>query len=642
MYNFFLAATQTLNDILTAGVAITAFSLFLYALSFNLNDRVARSFATILLCVVIVYVGEALSIVADTPQSVEFWLRFQWIGIVFLPASYFHFSDALLATTGRPSRGRRRKVVWISYTLSFLFLLALPFSLLVGPLVTEEVPAPHLQPTWLTVIFTVFYILLMGLSWWNFLRARNRTVTSSSHRRMNYLIVGALAPALGAFPYLLFGSAIAESVPMLFWIIVATVNLLVSVFLVLMAYSVAFFGVPWPDRVVKRRLVKCLMRGPVTASTVLAISTFIHRLGNRFNVDVSSIISVAMVASILIIEHLITLVSPIWERMFLFGKDRSEIELLQTLEERLLTYNDLQQFLEAVLAAICDRLQVSTAFIASLDNAGFEILVTIGSENLLENSDFSTALLEEITQNGHGRNLFSIDDYWIIPLHDQREDKPVLIGLIGTEHGEDQILDDEQFEALEVLANRAALALRDRYAQQQAFSSLEALSPQIDLIQRLRAASRYDGTEVLATPGLPIEQKTYPQLVKDALAHYWGGPKLTQSPLIDLQVVQQTAREREENPTNALRTILHKAVEQIRPEGERRFTNEWMLYNILDLKFMEGRKVREVARRLSMSEADLYRKQRVAIEAVADAIAEMEQQAREQEPEQTKDKKKVK
>ena len=67
-----------------------------------------------------------------------------------------------------------------------------------------------------------------------------------------------------------------------------------------------------------------------------------------------------------------------------------------------------------------------------------------------------------------------------------------------------------------------------------------------------------------------------------------------------------------------------------------------MLYNILDLKFMEGRKVREVARRLSMSEADLYRKQRVAIEAVADAIAEMEQQAREQEPEQTKDKKKVK
>jgi hypothetical protein len=35
--------------------------------------------------------------------------------------------------------------------------------------------------------------------------------------------------------------------------------------------------------------------------------------------------------------------------------------------------------------------------------------------------------------------------------------------------------------------------------------------------------------------------------------------------------------------------------------------------------------------RLSVSEADLYRKQRVAIEAVANAIVEMESQAREEQ-----------
>ena len=34
--------------------------------------------------------------------------------------------------------------------------------------------------------------------------------------------------------------------------------------------------------------------------------------------------------------------------------------------------------------------------------------------------------------------------------------------------------------------------------------------------------------------------------------------------------------------------------------------------------------------RLAVSEADLYRKQRVAIEAVAQAIVEMEQEAREE------------
>ena len=48
-----------------------------------------------------------------------------------------------------------------------------------------------------------------------------------------------------------------------------------------------------------------------------------------------------------------------------------------------------------------------------------------------------------------------------------------------------------------------------------------------------------------------------------------------------------------------------KAVDQIKPEGDRRFTSEWILYNILEMKFIEGRKVREVAGRLAMSEADL-------------------------------------
>jgi hypothetical protein len=55
-----------------------------------------------------------------------------------------------------------------------------------------------------------------------------------------------------------------------------------------------------------------------------------------------------------------------------------------------------------------------------------------------------------------------------------------------------------------------------------------------------------------------------------------------------------------------------------------KFTTEWILYNILEMKFIEGRKVRDVASRLAMSEADLYRKQRVAVEAVAKAILDME------------------
>jgi len=84
--------------------------------------------------------------------------------------------------------------------------------------------------------------------------------------------------------------------------------------------------------------------------------------------------------------------------------------------------------------------------------------------------------------------------------------------------------------------------------------------------------------------------------------------------------------ENEGNQANAMRSVIKKAVERIRPEGERRYTADWILYNIIELKFLEGKKVREVALRLSMSEADLYRKQRIAIEAVAREILEMESQ----------------
>src|SRR3989337_1929268 len=113
-----LAGLKTINDILTAGIAITAFSLFLYAISFNLRDRVARSFAIILLCVVVVFTAEALQDRSLTIETIDLLLRLQWFGIIYLPAAYLHLSDALLVTAGRPSRGRRRMAVRGMYTIS--------------------------------------------------------------------------------------------------------------------------------------------------------------------------------------------------------------------------------------------------------------------------------------------------------------------------------------------------------------------------------------------------------------------------------------------------------------------------------------------------------------------------------------------
>ena len=93
-----------------------------------------------------------------------------------------------------------------------------------------------------------------------------------------------------------------------------------------------------------------------------------------------------------------------------------------------------------------------------------------------------------------------------------------------------------------------------------------------------------------------------------------------------LRVVQDSLQQHDGNTVRALRAVLGQAIDNLRPSGERRLTaTEWVLYNILELKFIQGLRVRDVAQRLAMSESDLYRKQRIAIEEVARALMEMEQ-----------------
>ena len=122
----------------------------------------------------------------------------------------------------------------------------------------------------------------MGMSWFNFIRAYRRTTTPSSRRRMAYLMTGAIAPTVGAFPFLPYSPSLRPSIELVFWSITFLTNLLVGILLVVMAYTVAFFGVSWPDRVVKGRLFKWLMRGPFTASMTLAVVTLLRRSAEAY------------------------------------------------------------------------------------------------------------------------------------------------------------------------------------------------------------------------------------------------------------------------------------------------------------------------------------------------------------------------
>jgi hypothetical protein len=622
-----LTIIVTICQILTAGIAITAFSLLLYALTFNLRDRVARSFALILVCVVIVFTGEALGSTATNAWGVEVWQRFQWVGIIFLPATYLHFSVALLSTTGLPSRLVKYWAVRLIYFFSFILLLLVPSHWLLGTAILNQPPLPHLTPGPLAGYFVLYYLIIMVVSWGNLWAAYRRTATVTSRRRMTYLIVGALALSIGSFPFLVFGYDVASQQQLLFWSVAMVTNLLVGIFMVVMAYAVAFFGVPWSDRLVKSRIFKWLMRGPLTASITLALVTLVRRWGESFGIPYSAVVPIVMAVTIVVMEYVITLFAPLGSKWLFYGKDDHEIGLLRNMEDRLLTHNDLEQFFETVLAAICDRLQAEGAFLINLQDGELEMVAQTG-ELSFDNLD-QEGLEKALGEQGEVPSFFLWQGDLFIPLYGNGEDSEPrkmlgLMGICSLKVKQMGALDDETLFSIRVLTDRVEMALRDRKMQEQVFELLESLNSEVEMIQRLRAASRYDTQGILLVePGMDGDLT---QWVKEALSHYWGGPKLTESPLMKLKIVQNAIPSHEGNPANALRSVLRSAINKNRPEGERRFTGEWILYNILEMKFLEGKKVREIATRLAMSEADLYRKQRIAIEAVTHTVMEMENQ----------------
>lgn len=628
MSNSLLAALLLLNQVLDAGNTVTAFSFLLYALTFNLRERVARAFALVLACLTVIYFGDVLVSTARTAAETETWLRLQWLGISFLPTAYFHFSDALLAATGRPSRGKRRLVLRLSYLASAATFAAAGLTDLMASGLARTGDVPHLTAGPLFPLFALFFLTEAVFVGINLGRAYRRCLTRTSRRRMRYLIAGSAAPAVGAFPFLMVGGGLPAAMPGLFWAVVALTNIAVLASLVLLAYVVAYYGVSYPDRVVKGRMLQWILRGPVVASSVLGIMIVVNRLSLRLGVVNSRAVPFIMVAVLLLLQYIITLIRPPLERWLFYGQDRHDVARLQLLEERLLTTGDLRQFLEAVLNAACDILRTRSAFVAALGPQGLELEVAVGPDDPLRGTeDLPPSLADDRRHEFPDVGaVFRWAQYWLLPL--RMRDGGEIIGLLGVRaRAEVPEFTADEARALRLLVDKAAVALTDRLLQREVFGAVDRLLTEVDAIQRLRAAARTGRTEALTSPAAALgSEADLAHLVKDALSHYWGGPRLTRSPLLGLRVVQQAIEEHDGNAVNALRAILRRGIERVRPEGERRFTGEWVLYNILEMKFLEGRKVRDVAMRLAMSEADLYRKQRVAIEAVARALSEMERE----------------
>ncbi len=612
------------NDVLMAGVAATAFALALYLFFYNRQSRVSSTFGGLLGCVIIVYLVDLLPPSDAVLVPTGTLLRLQWLGIAFTPPFYIEFVRAIrLSVMEDRFPGWLR---WAGFLISAVVALLALFTDLVvrdGMFLpsTILVGAQHLLPG---PLFYPFAFAFAGVALWGLremLVARGRCYTHAARRRMAYLLVSFVAPAMGVFPYLLLIGWPTRLPGALFWLLLIVGNVAVAAMLVLMAYSVAFIGALTPDRVIKHRMVRFLLRGPLTASLALVMFGIGLTLEPVLGLRQYTLSLIVCAATVIVMQLGVELAKPVID-LLLYREGREEVVRVQELSQRLLTTADLRQFLENVLAAVCEILHSGGGFLATLDNG--ELHWDVRCNWSLSPEDIAQIPLAEVAF-AHKQDRFIFwDGYWVLVIYDKSGND--MLGLIGLRSPEIRLpLPVELGVLLDDLLLQASAALEDRRLQQVVFGAFSPLLSELTDIQRRGSILRYTGE---AVGGFTLTRSPeLPQWVHDALAHYWGGPRLTENPLLDLEVVKQAAADYDGNVVKGLRVVLADAIERLRPDGERKLTApEWLLYNILEMKFLRGHKVREVAMRLAVSESDLYRKQRVAIENLAEIIVVMEEE----------------
>ncbi|HXF62528.1 MAG TPA: histidine kinase N-terminal 7TM domain-containing protein [Caldilineaceae bacterium] len=626
-----------INVALSSVLVILAFSLLAYTLTYNFRDAVARWFALLLFCVMITYASEVALDRVVTAASANRWLRFQWLGIALLPAVCYNFSLAVLHTTNYRI-GRRRWIGWATLVVSGVSAIsALAGSALVGQ-VHYRPPISYLEAGPFFFLFALYYIGIIGLALANIWKARQRCLTDSTRERMTYLLVAFAAPAIGIFPYLIGFSRLTgdRDAGALVLALAILVNSAVAVMLIIMSYSVAYFGVLTPDRVVRYRLLRFFFRGPLVAIMVILAMLTVPRVERLLGLP-RDIVLFSVITGVIVLSQLILSVTKSFVDRLVYREDREEVAWLRELDRRLLATSDLRQFLENNLVSLCELLRVPAGFVAATAGPDLMLEVVVGPaqtrDQVMAVDDWGEALTAALKREEAPTRPLIHAGFWLWPLVERRQEGVQVLGVLGVKaRTETPQLTPDEAEVLEEMLQSVARALIDRQLQQRVFVALRRIIPDIERIQQMRTAVPYLAQESDESPASallnpsPIHSPEFEAWVKDALSHYWGGPKLTRSPLVQLRVVNEVLSQADDNPTKALRLVLGSAIEKLRPEGKQNFSApEWLLYNILELRFIQGRKVREIADRLAISESDLYRKQRVAIGQVARVLTEMEQ-----------------
>jgi hypothetical protein len=392
----FSSILNNLNVMASSVLAILAFSLLAYTLTYNFRSPVARRFALVLLCVAVVFAGDVALDRVTSPASAARWLRFQWLGIAWMPAALYLFSINVLAATNYRVNRRR----WVALLLVLLSAIA-AVDAVFGAAIVGDVhfspPLAYLEAGPSFGLFALFFTFSLFLALGNVWKARQRCLTDTTRTRMTYLLVAFLAPGIGVFPYLIAASRFGDGVQSGAIILIISLigNALVGFLLLLMSYTVAFFGVLMPDRVVRYRLLRFFMRGPVVAILVILAVQVVPKVEIILGLP-RDIVLFGVVTGVIVFSQLVLSVTKSLVDRLIYRGDRDEVAWLRELDRRMLTTSDLRELLENNLIALCELLRVPAGFAAAAVGPDLMLEAVVGPDatrdRVLKVTDWSDIL----------------------------------------------------------------------------------------------------------------------------------------------------------------------------------------------------------------------------------------------------------
>ncbi len=205
-----------------------------------------------------------------------------------------------------------------------------------------------------------------------------------------------------------------------------------------MSYTVAYFGVLTPDRVVRYRLIRFFMRGPVVAILVILAIMIVPKVESIVGLPRDVVLFGAITSVIIFSQLFLSITKTLVDRLVYRG-DRDEIAWLRELDRRLLATSDMRELLENNLIALCELLRVPSGFIAAIVGPDLTLEAVVGPDqtrdDVLHAQDWSEALSRSLRTVASRYPPYPCRLLDLAPGRDQppRTNQMRIVGLLGVQ-----------------------------------------------------------------------------------------------------------------------------------------------------------------------------------------------------------------